>query len=123
MCAQMRMVNLDEKDFEILGSGEASFIWKSPLAISAKNAVSMARWAVLKMPPAPGRMILTGVIFFMADTEACLEEMEVIVNALRPISCEDGNVLCSVDFCPEKEIRVWIAISEGRMDKEECKLW
>lgn len=47
---------------EILRCGEGTFLWESPLAASAEEAVDLARQAALEMTPVPERVILAAAV-------------------------------------------------------------
>ena len=58
---------VDESDILQLKCGKAVFLYESPLAASAEEAIAMVKRAVKKMRPAPGRVVLLTVLMIIAD--------------------------------------------------------
>ena len=107
-------INVDESDILQLKCGETVFLYESPPAASAEEAVAMVKRAAKKMRPAPGRVVLLTVLMIIADYECDLELIEQITNPLTEAFSEDTGVIFGAQFSDEKGIRFVIATAEGK---------
>lgn len=110
------LIYLDEADILQLKCGEAVFLYESPLAASAEEAVAMAKRAVKKMRPAPDRVLLLTVLaIIVGDDLYNLDLIEQLANPLTKEVCsEDTCVIFSTQFSDEKGIRFVMATAEGK---------
>ena len=109
-------INLDEGDILQLNCGETVFLYESPLASSAEEAIAMAKRAVKKMRPAPDRAVLRTVLMIIADCECNLELIGQIVNQLKGVLSEDTEMIFGTQFSNKKGIRFVMATAEGKQD-------
>ena len=107
-------INVDESDILQLKYGETVFLYESPPAASAEEAVAMVKRAAKKMRPAPGRVVLLTVLMIIADYECDLELIEQITNPLTEAFSEDTGIIFGVQFSDEKGIRFVMATAEGK---------
>ena len=107
-------INVDESDILQLKCGEAVFLYESPPAASAEEAVAMVKRAAKKMRPAPGRVVLLTVLMIIADYECDLELIEQITNPLTEAFSEDTGIIFGAQFSDKKGIRFVMATAEGK---------
>lgn len=109
-------INLDECDILQLKCGEAVFLYESPLAASAEEAIAMAKRAVKKMRPAPDRVLLLTVLTIIAGDD--LYHLDLIGQLANPLTeeafSEDTAVIFGTQFSNEKGIRFVVATAEGK---------
>lgn len=118
LCENPGVICLDEADLENLWSGETAFLWESPPATSAEEAVSLARLAAAEMAPEPGRAILAAVLYVVIDSEVGLNTVEKIINPIQQIYSKDANIILITETRDEKEIRFLLAVSEEREEMQ-----
>lgn len=107
-------INLDESDILQLKCGETVFLYESPPAASAEEAVAMVKRAAKTMRPAPGRVVLLTVLMIIADYECDLGLIEQITNLLTEAFSGDTGVIFGVQFSDEKGTRFVIATADGK---------
>lgn len=109
-------INLDEGDILQLNCGETVFLYESPLASSAEEAIAMAKRAAKKMRPAPDRAVLLTVLTIIAGYN--LYNLDLIEQLANPLTeeafSEDTDVIFSTQFSDEKGIRFVMATAEGK---------
>lgn len=109
-------IYVDESDILQLKCGEAVFLYESPLAASAEEAIAMAKKAVKKMRPAPDRVLLLTVLAIIAGYDLYnLDLIEQLANPLTEEAFSEGtDVIFSAQFSDEKGIRFVMATAEGK---------
>ena len=114
---QQGFPNYNEADLESLRSGEAAFIWKSPLAISAEEAVDMARQAALEMAPEPGQVIRAAALFLSVNPDGGhnLKVAETIVQPIQQLVGETTSYFFAPEFC-HKGTHFILATAEGKKE-------
>lgn len=118
LCENPSAICLNEADLETLWSGKPAFLWESPPATSAKEAVSLARQAAAEMTPEPGWAILTAVLYVVIDSEVGLNTFEKIVDPIQQIYSKDANIILITETRDEKGIRFLLATSEKRKETQ-----
>lgn len=107
---------VDESDILQLKCGKAVFLYESPLAASAEEAIAMVKRAVKKMRPAPGRVVLLAVLTIIAGDD--LYDLDLIEQLIDPLTqeafLEDTEVIFGAQFSDEKGIRFVMATAEGK---------
>lgn len=113
---EIGFINLDEGDILQLKCGEAVFLYESPLAASAKEAIPMVKRAMKKMRPAPDRVLLLTVLTIIAGDDLYnLDLIEQLANSLTEEAfSEDTDVIFGIQFSNEKGIRFVMATAEGK---------
>lgn len=114
------LINLDEQDILQLKSGEAVFLYESPLAASAEEAETMARRAAKKMKPASGRVAVVSVFMIIADDECSPELIGQIAHQLTRALSEDTVQIFGAQFSNEKGIRFVLATAVGKHGSKPC---
>lgn len=112
LCDYPGFIGLDEADLDVLRSGDTAFLWESPLALSAEEAVGMAHNAAWEMAPEPGRVILAAVLYVIADLKSDLSTIEMIGNIIHQIITEDRILIFGVAFCDKEGIRFLLSTTE-----------
>lgn len=107
-------INVDESDILQLKCGETVFLYESPPAASAEEAVAMVKRAVKKMRPAPDRVVLLTVLMIIADYECDLDLIGQITDPLTEAFSEDTVIIFGAKFSNEKGIRFVMATAEGK---------
>lgn len=109
-------IYVDESDILQLKCGEAVFLYESPLASSAEEAIAMAKRAAKKMRPAPYRVLLLTVLTIIAGYD--LYNLDLIEQLANPLTeeafSEDTYVIFSTQLSDEKGIRFVMATAEGK---------
>lgn len=112
LCDYPGIIGLDDADLDVLRSGDTAFLWESPLALSTKEAIGIAHNAAWKMAPEPGRVILSAVLYVIADMKSDLSTIEMIGDIVHQIVAEDGVLHFGVAFCDKKGIRFLLSTAE-----------
>lgn len=109
-------IYVDESDILQLKCGEAVFLYESPIAASAEEAIALAKKAVKKMRPAPDRVLLLTVLTIIAGYD--LYNLDLIEQLANPLTeeafSEDTAVIFGTQFFDEKGIRFVMATAEGK---------
>lgn len=112
LCDYPGLIGLDEADLDVLRGGDTAFLWESPLALSAEEAIGMAHNAAWKMAPEPGRVIFAAVLYVIADLNSDLSTIEIIGSIIHQIIPEDGILIFGAAFCDKKGIRFLLSTAE-----------
>lgn len=109
-------IYVDESDILQLKCGEAVFLYESPLAASAEEAIAMVKRVMKKMRPAPNRVLLLTVLTIIAGDD--LYNLDLIEQLASPLTeeafSEDTDVIFGTQFSDEKGIRFVMATAEGK---------
>lgn len=79
---------------------------------STEEAIGIAHNAAWEMAPEPGRVILSAVLYVIADLKSDLSTIEMIGNIIHQIIAEEGVLVFGVAFCDKKGIRFLLSTTE-----------